>query len=496
MTAQLGDDAPAVAALLGAWLPAQRWFAGKGRATQIAARLLTRRVEDRYEVQEWLADAAYAEGDAETYQIPMVVLDEPSESLAHVFIGRLSAPDRADRFLYDALHDKSVTQGWLDDIRGGAQRDGIEFIPTAEPDAIPADQPSLVLTGEQSNTSLVFGDAVILKVFRRLERGENPDIEVHRALGELGDSHVARLLGYVQHVDAGADAGAEQVTSLAMLQQFLPSATDGWELAKTSVRDLMGEADLHAEEAGGDFAGEAERLGAAVAGVHADLRRAFGSVILDRAALHAAAEQMTRRLDQAIGIVPQLGEVAAALREAYDDLATLSAHAVAAQRIHGDLHLGQTLRTTAGWVLLDFEGEPAKAIAHRRAPDSPVRDIAGMLRSLDYVARHQLVDGPTSPQTEYRAAEWAARNRDAFCAGYRAASDDADIDPVLLRAYEADKAVYEAVYEIRNRPGWLPVPLASLARLAGTGQTPSSSAAPSSPPPWNSPTSSTPQEHP
>ena len=127
------------------------------------------------------------------------------------------------------------------------------------------------MPGEQSNTSLIFGDAAIMKVFRRLQPGVNPDIEVQGELSRFEAKNIAQLLGSVE-----ADVDGEP-TSLAMLQEFLTSATDGWVLATASVRDLMAEADLHADEAGGDFAGEAERLGAAVAQTHADLVRAFGT---------------------------------------------------------------------------------------------------------------------------------------------------------------------------------------------------------------------------
>lgn len=471
MSGQPSDLQARIGELFARWIPSQRWFAGKGREATVTARLLADRVAHDSPAQIWLADFAYVDGTTETYQVPIVRYGEFVDALGHVFIGALEHDDTPTQFLYDALHDKAVTNSWLISIRDNATVGPVRYVRTTA-DELDIDAPSLALTGEQSNTSLVFGDTAILKVFRRLEHGENPDIEIHRALLTIDGRHVAQILGYVEvleHAAGGAAQDAEPI-SLAMLQRYLPTASDGWELAKISVRDLMAEADLHAAEAGGDFAGEARRLGAATAEVHADLARAFGVVAMDRDTLRQTADTMLRRLDAALPVVAELDSAAPALREAYEAIATLPAHTIAAQRVHGDLHLGQTLRTARGWVMLDFEGEPARGIAERRTPDSPVRDVAGMLRSFDYVASHQLIDSPSAPQSAYRAAEWATRNRDAFCDGYREASGD-DIDPVLLRAYEADKAVYEAVYEARNRPNWLGVPLASLARLAPNSHT-------------------------
>ena len=202
-----------------------------------------------------------------------------------------------------------------------------------------------------------------------------------------------------------------------MVQTFLKGATDGWELALTSVRDLYAEADLHADEVGGDFAGEAHRLGMATAEVHAALAATLPTGRLEGKELAGLADGMRGRLDRTAAEVTELEPYAEALRAAFDDLAGLD-DPVEVQRVHGDFHLGQVMRTLDGWKLLDFEGEPARPLAERRGLESPLKDVAGMLRSFDYAARHLLADHPADPQREYRATEWAERNREAFCTGY------------------------------------------------------------------------------
>jgi maltokinase len=176
---------------------------------------------------------------------------------------------------------------------------------------------------------------------------------------------------------------------------------------------------------------------------------------------------MHRRLDQAVLAVPEIEPFAGGLREAFDELTEVG-HNVPIQRVHGDLHLGQTLRTVLGWKLIDFEGEPAKPLAERVALDSPLRDVAAMLRSFDYAAATLLTDHPHDRQIAYRCREWAQRNRVAFCEGY---AEESPVDPrqetALMRAYETDKAIYEVVYEARNRPTWLRIPMAAIARLSG-----------------------------
>ncbi|HMT49726.1 MAG TPA: hypothetical protein PKC36_06235, partial [Dietzia sp.] len=233
--------------------------------------------------------------------------------------------------------------------------------------------------------------------------------------------------------------------------------------ATASVRDLFAEADLLAEEVGTDFADESRRLGAAVAQVHDDLAAATGTTTRDGTEIVAS---MRARLDAAVAEVPGLAPFADAARAVFDEVA--GSGPVPVHRIHGDLHLGQTLRAPDRWIVIDFEGEPAAPLEERRVPDSPARDVAGILRSLDYAAQHTLV-GVTDRQLRFRAREWRDRNVDAFCTGYAEVSDaDPRETGALLRAYVLDKAVYEVVYESRNRPGWVAVPMGAVERILGT----------------------------
>ncbi len=254
-----------------------------------------------------------------------------------------------------------------------------------------------------------------------------------------------------------------------MLQQFLRTASDGWDLALASARNLFAEADLHADEVGGDFAGESHRLGVAVSEVHELLREQFGTQPYDAA---ATGESMRQRLAAASGVVPELAAHRTALEQVFSQL---NDSAGGAQRVHGDLHLGQTLRTSLGWKLVDFEGEPAKPLAERREPDSPWRDVAGMLRSFDYAAQSVVKDLHSSDEAEsqitYRANEWLERNRNAFLEGYverRVEHGQGPLTPeeqAMIDAYEADKAVYEVIYEARNRPSWVDIPMHAIDRI-------------------------------
>jgi maltokinase len=448
--------------LLAAWLPEQRWFAGKGRVIRgvevEGATVLFQGDDDDAVVRHLLLRVDAADDSSDRYQLLIGTrTGEVPQRLAHAVIGEASGT-----VVYEAVHDVEATAELLRLIAAGQPTDTVRF--TATRDDLDPTLPSRVMGAEQSNTSIVYGEDYILKVFRRLQPGINPDLEVTRALADAGSTHVAAPLAWMEGEVDG------QPTTLGMLQCFLRNASDGWAMATASVRDLFAEGDLHADEVGGDFAGESERLGSAIAAVHTLMAQTLPSAIAGPADSQATARQLHERLDAALPVVAELALHADALRASYDAVAALSEE-IPVQRLHGDLHLGQVLRTQAGWVLLDFEGEPSRPLAERTALMSPLRDVAGMLRSFDYAARHQLAEWQGEQHLAYRAGEWAERNRTAFCDGYaRAAGTDPRDQSVLLRAFELDKAVYEVVYEARNRPSWLPIPLGSIERLTAGGR--------------------------
>ncbi|MBW0091869.1 aminoglycoside phosphotransferase [Pseudonocardia sp. KRD-184] len=447
--------------LLTTWLPQQRWFAAKGRpvgSVEIAARtpLMT---DGEPLVDHLLLAVSFTDGSpVQHYQLWLGRREHPRADLEHVVIGSVDGA-----LAYDALWDVEVTAWLLETLRAGGTVGGIAFVP--EPGAeIAQGVAGRVLGIEQSNTSVSWGERSILKVFRRVVPGLNPDLELHRALRSVDSNEVAALQGAIEGTVDGAPA------TLGMLQDFAANSADGWSMALASVRDLLAEGDLRADEVGGDFAAEASRLGETVGVVHDELRRALGTGERDAREIAAVWHQ---RLAVTTAEVPALAPHVDAIRATYDAVAGLGAP-LPAQRVHGDLHLGQTLRTPYGWLVIDFEGEPAAPLEERVRPDSCLRDVAGMLRSFDYAAFHQILqwepgtfaDPDHDSQLVWRANEWAERNRGAFCDGYalRAGSDPRD-QRMLLRAFELDKAVYELLYETRSRPAWAPIPLASIARL-------------------------------
>ncbi|TCK20774.1 maltokinase N-terminal cap-like domain-containing protein [Pseudonocardia endophytica] len=433
-----------LAGLLPGWLPTQRWFAAKGRtirSVEVAAR--TPLSDDGPTLEHALVDVHFEDGPSHRYQLLVAASPAPGVPSQAVIE---SGPEMT---IYDGLWDPRVTSWLLEAVRDGRTVGDLRFVPEPHAD-LPRDVPGRVLGAEQSNTSVVWGDHTIFKLFRRVLPGLNPDLELHRALRAEGSTCVAALQGAVEGTVDGEPA------SLGMLQDFAAGSEDGWTRALRTVRAAVaGRGDT-------DFTAEARRLGETVAVVHAELTRALGSVTVEPREL---ADGWRERLAAAVSQVPELAPLEAGVRAVFDAVGS-RATAVPVQRVHGDLHLGQTLRTADRWLVIDFEGEPSAPLAERTRPDSALRDVAGMLRSFDYAAYHEVLSSTAGAGAVEAAADWAARTREAFSDGYaQAAGHDPRTDGALLRAFELDKAVYEAVYETRNRPSWAPIPLASIRRL-------------------------------
>jgi maltokinase len=461
---------PQLAARLPAWVEQQRWFVGRGRVP-VLRRVGGLRHEDpsgRVGLEtHLLLDLSAAQPTI--YQVPLTYRAERLPGGDEALVAELEHESGDTCYVYDGPRDPLFAEVLLQSMLAET------VVESADPDGTTCArghrQPgspglrvsaSRVLRGEQSNTSIIYdttaddgtAQPLICKVFRVLHHGDNPDVVVQSALALGGSTLVPRPFGHVsgewpdERQPDGRAAG-----HLAFAQEFLPGVEDAWRVASEAMAR------------GEDFSDRARALGQATAEVHATLAQVMPTVTAtdrDRADLLAS---MHARHANANNEVPALAAYDKTVRAIFAAAATADWPPL--QRIHGDYHLGQVLDVPGrGWVLLDFEGEPLRPLAERSVPDLPLRDVAGMLRSFDYAAGSWEQAHPGSS-----AAEWAEAARTAFLEGYaeRAGRDPRD-DRALLAALELDKALYEVVYEARNRPSWLSIPVTAIARLTDSAR--------------------------
>lgn len=426
------------------WLASRRWFRSKSRplwavTVHDAAALLPERGE------LLILAATFTDGGEERYVVPAILAPdgyrEPADGeglwramVAGMVDGGLEVPARHGRFSLEP----GPALGRL--LSGGrAEADGL------------AEQS---LGVEQSNTSIRLGDRLMLKIYRLLEPGINPEIEVTEFLTERAFTHAPQAAGSVLYRADDTEPGAA-----AVVQSLVPSRGDAW----AWMLDRLGSPPQ----------GPVEALAAAaeIGGITADLHAALQSEP-DRPDFPSRPATADELVGWQRGAAAQLDEALAAVDG--DDRARLAAHDAAVRgvfegirdapsawvsRIHGDYHLGQLLTTDSGFVVTDFEGEPARPLAERRLPASPLRDVAGMLRSLDYAAR---TVERTSPGFEPDA--WLSDARGALLAAYGGQAESP-----LLRAFELEKACYEIRYEANFRPDWVALPLGAVERLVAQG---------------------------
>ncbi|WKD60653.1 Maltokinase [Corynebacterium ciconiae DSM 44920] len=315
-----------------------------------------------------------------------------------------------------------------DSLPGGGQ---VHTVPGATQPLPPDGALGRVIEGEQSNTSIIFGEKVIVKFFRKLAGGINPDVELLAGLSEHHCGHIAPLRGYLTHEIEG------ETMITGMVQDFVPEASDGWADALAAVRQ------------GADFSDSARNLGVATAEVHQLLARHFGAETVPGSTV---ARALSTRLEDVLAQVPDLEPYAEQARAVYQ---RLHEHEVPVQRVHGDLHLGQTLKQGEKYILIDFEGEPARPLAERRRMDSPLRDVAGLIRSIDYAANFEQAGTSESRHM------WCDTATASLLDGYRFDhSTQANFD--ILDAFVLDKALYEVAYEANNRPDWMWLPLGAV----------------------------------
>jgi len=429
-------------------LAGQRWYDHDGPPERVAVADSERWVDEPDVALWWLLVDAHA-GDRHLGRYQLVLGARPAGEDHDFLHGKttevLGAADGEDGrvVVYDVAIDPPLALAALRRI--APEVDATSVRPLAV---------------EQSNSSIVYDEHVIVKLFRRIHAGENPDVEAVSRLADVGFEHVPKQYGVLARPVRGGDHDGE-VQHLAVAREFLTGASDGWHLALTSLRVIMAD-HLRSAASGGDFGPEAQRLGVITAELHRGLAEAFGT---STAHVDAWVAHFRAQLDRVRQHVP-----ADAISARYDRVAQLRSPGPA-MRIHGDLHLGQTLRADSGWYVIDFEGEPARPVAERVAPSSPLRDVAGMLRSFHYaaaVAHHERGD---DPEVADLVRDWEDRSRSRFLDGYFGTEGIDEVLPdeestrLLLQAFELDKAVYEVGYETAYRPSWVGIPLGAIRRL-------------------------------
>jgi maltokinase len=402
------------------YLPGARWFAAKGLAWR------------GFELKalDW-----YAQGEVGVRsELAYVRLPERTE-VYHLLVGYLP-PGSAEPA---ALVGQTMLDGRLVDVvdapgSAAAMRAFLRGI--AQPGAVGVswlgtppspDVPVSVFGGEQSNTSVNMGD-LLLKLFRKLPQGRNLEAEMLRDLAE--SAVTPKLIGTIATADREFDLG--------IFCERIPDATDGWSFATAAAAD------------GVAITAELRQLGSDLRDLHQLLAAVYGKSVVPAQQISGA---MLERLSGACQNLAELRPLADGLGK----VLRLPPGEIEIQRVHGDFHLGQVLRSARGWTFIDFEGEPLKTLEERKAPDAVWRDVAGLTRSLDY-ARFAHRD-PSSAQ----AHQWFANSRRAFLDGYLGQGGE----PAALHAYEVDKAIYELVYETRNRPDWANIPRRAVRDAAG-----------------------------
>jgi len=428
-----------VRALVG-YLPRQRWFGGDESDAQQLEVESVRVLRDEWPALVQALVRVPSHGSPSTYNVllglrPADSHDPFLEGKPESILGELDT-ELGRAVAYDAPVDQELARCLFAETVSGQQPERARM-----------------LGADQSNTSVVFDERWIMKVFRRVGDGPNPDVEMTSALAGAGFGAVARPVG--EWLDDGKH--------LAVVSEFLAGGVDGFHLALTSLRDLY-DCKCAPDEAGGDFGPDAGRLGTITGELHVATAAVFGTSPADVDSwLADMAAQRGRTSHPGLDheAVARLQE---SLRGTDPGLSI---------RIHGDYHLGQVMRTDSGWYVLDFEGEPARPLDERRRPSSPLRDVAGMLRSFHYAAAVGLREhGDEKDGVGELAMSWERHNRARFLDGYLNVEGIDAVLPVrhrdralVLSVFELDKAVYEVAYEASHRPEWVGIPLSAVQRI-------------------------------